>query len=113
VDRSRSSSDVRRAAVTACRDLRAGETIDEVVHRILVDAGFDQSGAEAIVAAALRTWCPERNSGYRTRFDRNVAQAQELIRQAWGRHRVRSRRARQPSSCASILLIIRRPVGWP
>jgi hypothetical protein len=61
-----------------------GEPIDATVAAIRLEFGFDNTGAEAVVAAALRALCPAYNFGYRTSFDRNVAGAQESIRVSWG-----------------------------
>jgi Protein of unknown function (DUF732) len=82
-DRSRSESDVRLAGVAACTSMRQDHGAETAVSQIKDRMGFDRTGAEAVVAAAVRALCPELNFGYRTSFDRNVAMAQELIRNGW------------------------------
>jgi hypothetical protein len=84
-DQSRGDADVRLAGAVTCMRRTRNEPLDDIVAAVRLDFGFDGTGAEAVVAAALRTVCPAYDFGYRTWFDRNVAAGQELIRQHWGR----------------------------
>jgi hypothetical protein len=84
-DRARPTADIQLAGWDACMTVRGGDDPDIVAQRIAARSGFTLGGGQAAVAAALRALCSDLNRSYRTAFDRDVARAQDLIREKWGR----------------------------
>ena len=68
----------------ACEAIIDRTALTSTVEDVKTRFGFTGSGAQAVVAAALRTLCPNYNTGYRTHFDRAVADAQDRITREWG-----------------------------
>jgi hypothetical protein len=51
--------DAYKGAITACQGVIDGQSPEAMVRALRKDPGFSQQGAQVIVAAALRTICPD------------------------------------------------------
>ena len=70
--------------LVACSLSAKNDPPDIIAKTISKQAGFTGSGAQAIVAAAVRVLCPSQNFGYLTHFDRQVQAARNRVHAKFG-----------------------------
>jgi hypothetical protein len=67
------------AATQACAEVGTHRNPSQYVEYLIKNEGYTRASAQAMVAAAIRMWCPDANTGYRTEFERQVETVDKYI----------------------------------